>query len=98
MEQLSMLARRIRKLRLALLRWIQENTFAPPWLPGPLRRTLSSYLIAGLAELAASLLILLVTSLTRGHGFYGILTLVVLVLIGVGWGDGSGNACHSGDK
>ena len=70
--------------------WVQENTFSPNWLPGPLRRPLFGYVVAGVFELAAAVLMLLLTSLAPAFAFHGILVLVGLVLVAVGWGAGPG--------
>lgn len=59
-------------------------------MPDPLRSPLSAYVIAGLIQLVASLLMLLRTYLAPGFAFHGILTLVGLILIAVGWGTGPG--------
>ena len=77
--------RRSRALWLGPLRWIQENTFSPSWLPDPLRHPLIGYVLAGLIELAAAALMLLLTSVAPMFAFHGILVLVGVVLIAVGW-------------
>src|SRR5215472_6714579 len=50
---------RRRDLWHSVTRWIQENTFAPDWLPERLRRPLVTYVAAALTEVAAASLILL---------------------------------------
>jgi PAS domain S-box-containing protein len=72
------------------LRWIQENTFSPNWLPDPLRRPLIGYLLAGLVEVAAAILMVLLTSVAPTFAFHGIFVLVGLVMIALGWGAGPG--------
>ena len=84
------LGRRIRALWLGPLRWIQENTFSPSWQPDPLRHPLIGYVLAGLVELAAAGLMLLLTYVAPMFAFHGILVLVSVVLIAVGWGAGPG--------
>ena len=71
-----------------LVHWLQENTFSPSWLPDPLRHPLIGYVLAGLLELAAAALMLLLTSAAPTFAFHGILVLVGVVLIAVGWGAG----------
>jgi hypothetical protein len=44
------------------IRWIQENSFAPQWLPEPLRHPFIGYLAATLIELAAVSPVLLLLS------------------------------------
>src|SRR5271165_3566330 len=75
----SPLGRRSRALWLGLPRWIQENTFSPSWLPDPLRHPLIGYVLAGLVELAAAALMLLLTSVAPMFAFHGILVLVSVV-------------------
>jgi PAS domain S-box-containing protein len=71
-----------------LIRWIQENSFAPQWLPEPLRHPLIGYLAAVLIELAAVSPILLLLSPFPTFSFYPVLTLVGVVLVALGWGAG----------
>ena len=82
--------RRTSSLLLGVLRWLEENTFNPRWMPGPLRNPFCAYLIAGLIQLVASLLMLLFTHLSPGFAFHGLLTLVALILVALGWGTGPG--------
>jgi signal transduction histidine kinase len=80
----------IRRLRLGSIRWIQENTFFPSWLPDPLRYPLIGYLVAGLIEGIAAILILLLLFLFPPFVFHGILTLVGVLIVALGWGAGPG--------
>jgi PAS domain S-box-containing protein len=73
-----------------LIRWIQENTFAPQWLPEPLRHPVFGYLAAVLIELATVSPILLLLSLFPTFSFYLVFTLVGVVLVALGWGAGPG--------
>lgn len=71
-----------------LLHWFQQNSFAPGFLPKPLRHPLFGYLAALLMELIAGSLILLLVSLFPTVVFRGILTDVGVVLVAVIWGAG----------
>lgn len=73
---------------LRVLRWFQENTFAPGWLPEPLRHPLIGYLVAGIIEGLAASLLLLLLFLFPTFDFQGILTLVGVALVALGWGAG----------
>jgi signal transduction histidine kinase/PAS domain-containing protein len=75
---------------LGLVHWIHENTFSPRWLPEQLRRPVIGYLLAALIELVAASLILLLLSLFPSFAFHGILTVVGVVLVTLGWGAGPG--------
>ena len=79
---------RVRNPRPDLISWIRENTFAPQWLPAPLRQPIISYLVAVLVQIAAVGLILLLLSSFPTFAFYGIFTLVGVVLLALGWGAG----------
>jgi PAS domain S-box-containing protein len=73
-----------------LIRWIQENTFAPQRLPEPLRHPVIGYLAAMLIELAAVSPILLLLTPFPTFSFYPVFTLVGVVLVALGWGAGPG--------
>jgi K+-sensing histidine kinase KdpD len=79
---------RSRKSWYSLIRWIQENTFAPQWLPEPLRHPLVGYLVATLVEGAALTLIVVVLFLVPTFEYYAIFTLMAVVIIALGWGTG----------
>jgi K+-sensing histidine kinase KdpD len=72
------------------MRWIQQNTFAPRWLPEYLRSSFIGYLVAVLVELAAIGLILFLLSLLPDFDYFAIFTLVGVVIIALGWGMGPG--------
>src|SRR5215472_14389585 len=78
----------IRQMWLRLIRWIQQNTFAPHWLPEQLRQPISGYVIAVLIELATVCLILLILASFPTFEFAPILPLTGVVLIALGWGTG----------
>ena len=82
--------RRIRKTRPSLVGWIQENTFSPEWLPDRLRHLLFGYLAAVLIEGVATGLVLLILTLFPSFSFYGVLIVLGVVLIAIGWGAGPG--------
>jgi signal transduction histidine kinase len=71
-----------------LSRWIQQNTFAPQWLPERLRHPLIGYVVAALIQGAAASLILVVFSLVPDFELYAIFTLMGVVLVALGWGAG----------
>jgi PAS domain S-box-containing protein len=70
------------------MRWLQENTFAPKWLPEQLRHPLIGYLVAGLIEGMAVTLIMLLLFLFPSFAFHGIVTVAGVVLVALGWGAG----------
>jgi PAS domain S-box-containing protein len=80
--------RRTRNPWLGLLLWLKSNTFAPQWLPTPLRHPLIGYLVAALLEFGALGLILLLLHFFPTFAFHGILTVVGVVLIALSWGNG----------
>ena len=81
---------RTRNSRPGLLGWIQENTFSPEWLPERLRHPFFGYLAAALIEGTATGLVLLILSFFPSFSFYGILIVLGVVLIAIGWGAGPG--------
>ncbi|HEY7358718.1 MAG TPA: DUF4118 domain-containing protein, partial [Ktedonobacterales bacterium] len=80
--------RRVRDFWPGLLCWFRANTFAPRWLPQPLRHPLIGYLVAAFLEFAAAGLILLIFQQFPEFAFRGILTDVVVVLVALWWGAG----------
>jgi signal transduction histidine kinase len=73
---------------IGLIHWIQENTFAPKWLPEQLRHPLFGYVAAALIEGAAVSLMLVLLFLAPDFDYYAIFTLLGVVLIALGWGTG----------
>ncbi len=74
----------------SFIRWIQENTFAPEWLPERLRHPAVGYLIAAIVEGVSVCLILGLLFVFPSFAFHGIITLVGVVLVALGWGAGPG--------
>jgi PAS domain S-box-containing protein len=72
------------------LRWLQQNSFAPGWLPVSLRHPLFGYLVAVLLDLAAVASLLLILSFFLSFAFLGMLPVVVVLLVSLGWGAGPG--------
>jgi signal transduction histidine kinase/PAS domain-containing protein len=72
------------------LRWIQQSTFAPEWLPEPLRHPLIGYLAALLIEASAMSLILVLHSLSPSFSFQWILVVLGVVVVALNWGEGPG--------
>src|SRR5215469_12459266 len=70
------------------IRWIQQSTFAPHWLPEQLRRPLVGYVAAVLLELAATILIVLILSSLPTFEFSPVLTLIGVVFVALIWGTG----------
>ena len=70
--------------------WIQENTFAPEWLPERLSYPLIGYLAAAFIVGMSTVLVLLLLALFPSFAFHGILVLVGVVLVAMGWGAGPG--------
>ena len=81
---------RIRNLWFGLIRWIQQNTFAPRWLPEYLRSPFIGYLVAVLVELSAIGLILFLLSVLPDFDYFASFTLVGVVIMALGWGMGPG--------
>src|SRR5215469_4729411 len=73
---------------LGLVRWIQENTFTPEWLPGSLRRPLFGYVAAVLIQAAAVGLTLLALVWLPSWGCYTILAVLGVAIVALGWGAG----------
>jgi signal transduction histidine kinase len=66
---------------------MRANTFAPSWLPAPLRHPALGYLSAVMLEVLAVVLTLLLTGLP-GFGLPGLLAILVVVLVALNWGGG----------
>ncbi len=75
---------------LRLVRWIQRHSFAPRWLPEPLRQPLLGYLAATLTQVATAAAMLLLLTLFPSFAFSGVLVTVGVILIALGWGAGPG--------
>jgi K+-sensing histidine kinase KdpD len=73
-----------------LIRWVQDNTFAPEWLPERLHHPLIGYLAAALVEGAALGVILVVFSLVPDFDYFAIVALMGVVIVALGWGVGPG--------
>ncbi len=80
--------RQTAKSGLDLMRCIQKNSFAPKWLPEPLRHSLTGYLVATLLELVAMGMAALFLFLFPPLTFQEILGILGVALIGVGFGVG----------
>ena len=79
---------RTRNLWPGLIRWIQENTFFPEWLPKQQRHLGIGYVVAVLIELAAAGAILLLKSPSPSFDFDAIFPLVGVILIALAFGAG----------
>lgn len=66
--------------------WVYANTFAPRWLPERLRHPLVGYYVALLVQLVAIGLTLLILSLFPTFAFLGVLMVVGVALLALGWG------------
>ena len=73
---------------LGLLHWIQENTFAPEWLPEPLRRPLFGYMVGVLVQGVAVSLTLFLLAWFPGWACYTILAVLGVTVVALGWGAG----------
>lgn len=87
-SQIPPLGRRTGKTWRGLRHWLQENTFAPPWLPEPLRHPLIGYLVAALLEVAAAAIVLLLLYFFPSFAFRGVLAVGGVILMALGWGAG----------
>ncbi len=74
----------------AVGRWFRLNTFAPPWLPRPLRRAWLAYFGAITAIVTATLLTMLLHWLMPTFAFAGVLSYLAVLLIALVWGSGPG--------
>jgi signal transduction histidine kinase/PAS domain-containing protein len=90
LNQMTPSGRRARNMWLGPMRWLQQNTFAPRWLPKPLRHPLVGYAVAALLEVVAAAVILFIMYFIPSFAFRGVLTDVVVVLVALGWGAGPG--------
>jgi PAS domain S-box-containing protein len=79
---------RSRNRRLDLLRWLQQNSFAPGFLPEPLRHPLVGYMVAIFLQLAAAGVMLEFVHRFPGFPFVGSLADLGIVLLALGWGAG----------
>lgn len=65
---------------------MHANTFAPRWLPKRLRHPLVGYLVAIFVQLIGIGVTLLILSLFPTFAFLGVLMIVGVVLLALGWG------------
>src|SRR5579875_3063366 len=70
--------------------WFQTNTFAPAWLPAPLRHPVVGYLAAVLLETVAVILTLFIKRFFPDYLFVGLLGILAILLVALNWGGGSG--------
>jgi PAS domain S-box-containing protein len=73
---------------LHLRRWLKENTFAPEWLPEPLRRPAFGYLVAVLIQAVGVSLTMFLLVWFPGWACYTILTVLGVAMVALGWGVG----------
>jgi signal transduction histidine kinase/PAS domain-containing protein len=71
-----------------LHRWMRTNTFAPSWLPAPLRHPALGYLAAMILEVLAVVLTLLLLAGLPAFSLPGLLVILVVVLVALNWGGG----------
>jgi PAS domain S-box-containing protein len=79
-----------RTLWLASRCWLRINNFSPGWLPEPLRHPAAGYLAALLIEAAAVLGSFLLIGWCPEFAFKGLLPVLALILVALGWGAGPG--------
>ncbi len=70
----------------AFYRWLLANTFAPPWLKGPLSHPLVGYLAAIVLQVLAIFITLLLSRAFPGFTHPTALSLLVITLVALWWG------------
>ncbi|HEX6479698.1 MAG TPA: PAS domain-containing sensor histidine kinase [Ktedonobacteraceae bacterium] len=68
--------------------WIRANTFAPSWLPPPLRHPVLGYLAAVMLEVIAVALTLLLIADMPAYSLPVLLVVLAVVLVALNWGGG----------
>jgi len=68
--------------------WVRANTFAPSWLPAPLRHPALGYLAAVMLEVIAVALTLLLMMGMPAFSLLGLLVILGVVLVALNWGGG----------
>ncbi len=71
-----------------LVRWWVEQTFAPPWLTGPLAHPVVGYLLALAGQVFALLGTWLLIQVNPGFAFSAALSFLVVMLVALWWGAG----------
>jgi PAS domain S-box-containing protein len=71
-----------------LRNWFVLNTFAPAWLPTPLRHPALGYLVALLLQAAAVIITVVITRFFPTYSFVGLPEALALVLVALSWGGG----------
>ncbi len=79
---------RARNTRLSWLGWLQQHSFAPSWLPDPLRHPLLGYLGAVLIELVAAGVTLAFVPLAPQFALVHALAYLGILMLALGWGAG----------
>jgi len=72
----------------ALGRWVQANTFTPPWLPARWRHPSMGYLVAVLLQGVAGAVVVLLAQVLVGFAFPSLLATLAVALIALTWGAG----------
>ena len=67
-------------------RWVAENTFHALWLPEPFRRPLAGYALAVTLAVVASLLTLLLATLSPSFSFFGLLNIFAVAVVALIYG------------
>jgi signal transduction histidine kinase len=67
-------------------RWVAENTFHAPWLPEPFRRPIAGYALAVTLAVVASLLTLLLATISPSFSFFGLLNIFVIAVVALTYG------------
>lgn len=71
-----------------LTRWLAEQTFAPPWLSGPLAHPAVGYLLAVAGQALALLGTWVLAQFNPGFAFSAALSFLVVTLVALWWGVG----------
>jgi signal transduction histidine kinase len=71
-------------------RWLQVNTFTPPWLPRRWRHPIASYVLAFLCQVVVAILTRMLIGGVPTYSFPGVVELLTVALIAVSWGAGPG--------
>ena len=70
----------------AIRQWIIDNTFVPPWLPEPLRRPGTGYVLATALQVVASFASLFLVAVLPTFSYPDILCTLVVALVALSWG------------
>jgi signal transduction histidine kinase len=74
--------------RAAVWRWLQANTFAPPWLPARWRHLATGYVLVVLLQVTAAIFTRLLIGFFSAYSFPGLVELLIVALMALSFGSG----------